>query len=128
MNMDVSTWMALESATQGDQPGRAVNGATLRRIASFARLHRRALLLFLLLSIVSAILTVATPVLAGRVVDAIIQRQEVSTVIGLALLIAALAIVDAAVGLAERWQSSSIGEGLILDLRRAVMFCTARRG
>ena len=31
-----------------------------------------------------------------------------------------VALVDAAVGIAERWQSSKIGEGLILDLRRAV--------
>src|ERR671920_2006648 len=38
----------------------------------------------------------------------------------LALLIAAIAVVEAGVGLVERWQSSSIGEGLILDLRRAV--------
>ncbi len=120
MNMDVSTWMALRSATQSNQPRRAVNGATLRRIAGFARPHRRALVAFLLLSVVSAVLTVATPVLAGRVVDAIVERQDVGTVVGLAVLIAAIAVVDAGVGLAERWQSSRIGEGLILDLRRAV--------
>ena len=34
--MDVSTWMALESAMQGDQPRRGVSGATLRRIGGFA--------------------------------------------------------------------------------------------
>src|SRR5690606_18549686 len=48
------------------------------------------------------------------------EGQDVSTVVVLALVIAAIAIVEAAVGLVERWQSSSIGEGLILDLRRAV--------
>jgi ATP-binding cassette, subfamily B, bacterial len=120
MNMDVSTWMALESAMQGDQPRRGVSGATLRRIGGFARPHRRALVAFLVLSVISAVLTVATPVLAGRVVDAIVERRDVGTVVGLAVLIAALAIVEAGVGLAERWQSASIGEGLILDLRRAV--------
>jgi ATP-binding cassette subfamily B protein len=118
--MDVSTWMALESAMQGDQPRRGVSSATLRRIATFARPHRRALLLFLILSVLSAILTVATPVLAGRVVDAIVEREAIQTVVGLALLIATIAIVEAGVGLAERWQSARIGEGLILDLRRAV--------
>ena len=40
--------------------------------------------------------------------------------IRLAILIALIALLDAAVGVAERWQSSKIGEGLILDLRRAV--------
>src|SRR5918998_1433940 len=120
MNMDVSTWMALESAIQGDQPRRAPTGATLRRIGAFARPQRRALLLFLGLSVISAVLTVATPVLAGRVVDAIVERRDASTVIVLAVVIALIAIVEAGVGLAERWQSSRIGEGLILDLRRAV--------
>jgi len=118
--MDVSTWMALESAMQGDQPRRGVSRATLRRIAEFARPHRRTLLWFLLLSVISATITVATPVLAGRVVDAIVERQAMDTVIGLALLIAALAILDAGIGLVTRWQSAGIGEGLILDLRRAV--------
>ena len=118
--MDVSTWMALESAMQGDQPRRGVSSATLRRIATFARPHRRALLLFLILSVLSAILTVATPVLAGRVVDAIVRREAIQTVVGLAVLIATIAFVEAGVGLVERWQSARIGEGLILDLRRAV--------
>src|SRR5690606_21311108 len=41
-------------------------------------------------------------------------------VIGLAVVIAGVALLDAVVGVAERWQSAKIGEGLILDLRRAV--------
>ena len=120
MNMDVSTWMALESAMQGDQPRRRIDGATLRRIGGFARPYVGALLVFLLLSVISAILTVATPVLAGRVIEAIVAQHDVSTVVGLAVLIAVIAVLDAGVGLAQRWQSARIGEGLIFDLRRAV--------
>ena len=105
---------------QGDQPRRGVSRATLRRIWEFARPHRVSLLWFLGLSVVSAVLTVATPVVAGRIVDAIVGGQELSIVVGLALVIAAIAVVEAGVGLGERWQSSRIGEGLILDLRRAV--------
>ena len=41
-------------------------------------------------------------------------------VIGLAVLIAVVALADAAVGLLERWTSSQLGENLILDLRRRV--------
>jgi ATP-binding cassette, subfamily B, bacterial len=118
--MDVSTWMALESVMYGNQPKRGVNRATLRRIVEFARPHRRALPAFLLLSIISAILTVAAPVLAGQVVDAIVAGRAVSTVVTLAVLIAVIAILDAGVGLVARWLSARIGEGLILDLRRAV--------
>ena len=120
MEMGFSHWMALESAMQGDQPRRTFSRATLRRIAAFARPHRRALAAFLVFSVISAVLTVATPVLAGQVVDAIIQQKSESLVIGLAVVIALIALLDAVVGVAERWQSSKIGEGLILDLRRAV--------
>jgi len=92
----------------------------LRRILGFARPHRRDLIIFLLLSVVSAVLIVATPVLAGRVVDTIVGGGEVSTVIRLSVIIALIALLEAAVGLFSRWLSSRIGEGLILDLRRAV--------
>ena len=53
-------------------------------------------------------------------VGAIVEGGDERTVVGLAVLIAVIAVVEAGVGLAERWQSSRIGEGLILDLRRAV--------
>src|SRR5689334_8512419 len=102
MNMDVGTWIALESAMQGDQPRRGIPRATLRRIASFARPHRRALVAFLILSVVLAVLTVATPVLAGRVVDAIVERGDMGTVIGLSVLIAVIAVFEAGLGLWQR--------------------------
>jgi ATP-binding cassette, subfamily B, bacterial len=112
--------MALSSAMQGDQPRRGVGRATLRRIARFARPHRKTLAAFLILSVVSAILSVATPVLAGRVVEAIVERRDTGTVIGISVLIAVIAIVEAGLGLLQRLQSARIGEGLILDLRQSV--------
>ncbi len=120
MEMDFSHWRALERAMQGDQPRRAFSRETLRRVWTFAQPQRRALTAFLVLSVAAALLTVATPVLAGRVVDAIVEGGDVTTVMWLAIAIALVAVVDAVVGMAERWQSSKIGEGLILDLRRAV--------
>ena len=118
--MDVSVWMALQSTMQDGGHRRSVTRATLRRVAAFARPHRRALVAFLALSTAGAVLGVATPVLAGRAVDAIIAGDGVATVSGLAGVIATLAVAGAGLGLLERMQSSRIGEGLILDLRRAV--------
>jgi ABC-type multidrug transport system fused ATPase/permease subunit len=120
MQMDFGHWMALESAMQGDQPRRAFSRTTIRRIGAFARPHRRALIAFIALSVLTAVLTVATPVLAGQVVDAIVDGRSQSTVLVLAGLIALIAVLEAVVGIAERWQSARIGEGIILDLRRAV--------
>jgi ATP-binding cassette subfamily B protein len=121
VEMDFGHWMALESAMNAsDQPKKAFSRATLKRILVFARPHRRALGIFLVLSATTAVLTVATPVLAGQVIDEITQGRDQGRVIWLALLIAGISLLDAAVGIAERWQSSKIGEGLILDLRREV--------
>ncbi|WP_030108516.1 ABC transporter ATP-binding protein [Kutzneria albida] len=97
-----------------------VRRGTMRRVLEFARPHWGKLGIFLGLTVVDALLAVSTPVLAGQVVDAIINKAAVSAVVGTAVLIAVLAVVGALTGLLERWQSSRIGEGLIYDLRRAV--------
>src|SRR5688572_5712065 len=106
MELDFNHWMALESAMQADQPRRPFSRATLRRVWEFARPHRRALVGFLVLSVATAVLTVATPVLAGRVVDEIVDGRSTARVVGLAAIIAVLALVDAVVGIAGRWQSA----------------------
>jgi ABC-type multidrug transport system fused ATPase/permease subunit len=118
MDMNFDSWMALESAMQ--EGGKTVSRATVRRIIRFARPLRAAVMVLLLLSSVTAVLAVATPLIAGRVVDAIVNHEDSSIVVVLALVIAAIALVDAAVGMVERWQSSRVGEELILQLRQSV--------
>ncbi|PSJ24972.1 ABC transporter [Streptosporangium nondiastaticum] len=120
MDMEVTAWTSLHSAMNAEQGRRPLSRATLRRIAAFARPHRRKLGQFLLLSVVTALLAVATPILAGRVVGAIVHGDDTGTVIRLALLIAVLAVAEAGLGLLTRWLSATLGEGLILDLRTAV--------
>ncbi len=113
-------WQLMRGAMLSQEPRRKVGRETVRRVWDFASPHRRSLVALLVVTVVSAVIAVATPLLAGRVVDVVINRQGVRTIVILALLIAGLAIVDAALSLMERWQASRIGEGLILDLRRAV--------
>ncbi|MFC4536841.1 ABC transporter ATP-binding protein [Sphaerisporangium dianthi] len=120
MDMEVTAWHSLYNAMHAEQDRRPFSRATLRRIGRFARPHRRILALFLLLSVASAVLAVASPVLAGRVVDAIVHRAPVESVVTMAALIAVIALLDAGLGLVTRWLSANIGEGLILDLRTAV--------
>ena len=92
----------------------------LSRIWRFAQRHHRKLAVFLAVSVVSALLTVATPLLAGRVVDEITGPGVTSVVVMLAAVIAVVAVAEAGVALVTRWLSATIGEGLILDLRTAV--------
>ncbi|WP_406509949.1 ABC transporter ATP-binding protein [Streptomyces sp. NBC_00212] len=120
MSMEATAWTQLHNVMNAQQDKRPLNRATLRRVAAFARPHRRRIALFLVLSVATALLAVATPLLAGRVVDAIVGGKESGTVIRLALFIAAIAVAEAALGIVSRWLSSTLGEGLILDLRTAV--------
>ncbi|WP_167828938.1 ABC transporter ATP-binding protein [Streptomyces sp. MZ04] len=120
MSMETTAWTQLHSVMNAEQDRRPFARATLRRIGAFARPHRRRIAHFVLLSIVTALLAVATPVLAGNVVNAIVSDGESSLVVRYALLIAAIAVAEAGLGLLSRWLSANLGEGLILDLRTAV--------
>ncbi|WP_049567063.1 ABC transporter ATP-binding protein [Streptomyces sp. SBT349] len=120
MSMEMTAWNAMYNARHAKDDQRPFSKETFRRIGGFARPHRRALVAFLVLSVATALLAVATPVLAGRVVNAISDGAAESTVVRLALLIAAIALAEAGIGLAARWLSARIGEGLILDLRTTV--------
>jgi ATP-binding cassette subfamily B protein len=120
MDMEVTAYMSMYHAMNAEDDKRPFSKATLRRIWGFARPHKRQLTFFLVLSVVTAALAVATPVLAGRVVDAIVNGDDSGTVTTLALLIAGIALAEAGLGIVGRWLSARIGEGLILDLRTAV--------
>ncbi len=136
MSMEGAAWSSLYSTVYARRDERPFSMATLRRIGGFARPHRRRLLVFLALSTAAAALAVATPVLAGQVVNAIsgeggpsavvrlvgsaVGGSLTGVVIGLAVLIAVIAVLEAALGVLVRYLSSSIGETLILDLRTAV--------
>lgn len=100
--------------------GRRISGATIKRILTFARPHRKTIALFVVVSVVLAILGVVTPVLAGRVVNAITGGQDISAVVWLAVGIAIVALLDAGLSVLNRLLSSRVGEGLIYDLRTTV--------
>ena len=93
---------------------------TWRRVFRFARPYRLELFVFLLLVIGDALIGVATPVLAGRVINTITRNGEANVVVQIALVIAGLAVVDAGLSFSQRWYSARIGEGLIYDMRTAV--------
>jgi ATP-binding cassette, subfamily B, bacterial len=91
-----------------------------RRVAGFARPYRPELGVFLTLIVIDAVIGVATPILAGQIINTITTHGAPAVVVRLALVIAALAVLDAALSFAQRWYSARIGEGLIFDMRTAV--------
>ncbi|MGU3436157.1 ABC transporter ATP-binding protein [Actinomycetes bacterium M1A6_2h] len=120
MSMESVAYSQMYRSASAPDTSRPFSRVTVRRILVFARPLRRLLIGFLILSVFSAALAVATPVLAGRVVDAIVRGSDYRTVLILALIIAFVALLDAASGLMNRWLSSRIGEDLIFSLRTKV--------
>ena len=97
-----------------------LKAGTLRRIFSFALPYRKSLAIFIFTVVIDAILIVATPLLLRSLVDDGVVPGRSDIVTRLALIVAALAIADAAFSMMGRWFSSRIGEGLIYDLRSQV--------
>ncbi|MDQ4116496.1 MAG: ABC transporter ATP-binding protein/permease [Actinomycetota bacterium] len=114
----------LHGVIRSADTAKPIASGTWRRIWGFVRPYRRWLSCFLALTTVTAVIGVATPLLAGRVVNAIVEANQLSeatrTVVVLALGIAGMALLEAVVGLGGRWFSSRVGEGLIEDLRVSV--------
>lgn len=120
MSMEGAAWSSLWSTMGSKKADGGITPGTLKRTVAFARPYRTKLAIFVVLSVASAVLAVATPVLAGQVINAINGHTAVSVVVNLALLIALVAVLDAISSLIIRWLSSSLGEQVILDLRTAV--------
>lgn len=120
MSMEMAAWNTMYHATHAQEDSRPFSAATLKRIGAFARPHSKPLIWFLGLSVLTAALAVASPLLAGQVVDVIVSGGPLSMVGALAALIAAVAVAEAVLGLVVRWLSSRVGEGLIVDLRTTV--------
>lgn len=65
MSMETTAWTQLHSVMNAQQDTRPFAPATLRRIAAFARPHRRRITQFVVLSVVTALTAVATPFSQG---------------------------------------------------------------
>ena len=90
---------------------------TFKRIMGYAAKYRRYISFFLATVVIDAVLIVTTPLLLRKLIDDGVIPKDGPLVTKLALLVALLAIADAAFNIAGRWFSSRVGEGLIYDLR-----------
>lgn len=121
MSMERAAMMSMHRMSRGEETARQeLTPGTVRRTLQFAARYRGKLIFFLILSVLGAVLGVASPILAGDVVNAIVGGQNAPLIVRLALLIAAVAVADAALSVVTRWLSSELGERIIYDLRTAV--------
>jgi len=117
----MNAWQAYSGFTaDGKVKEQQLASGTIRRIMSYARIYKSAIIIFLALLVVQALLVVASPLLFKRIVDRAIPTHDSRMVTILALMIALVAILDAALGVYSRKMQSVIGEGLIYNLRSEV--------
>ncbi|HUZ27405.1 MAG TPA: ABC transporter ATP-binding protein [Streptosporangiaceae bacterium] len=119
--MSMSSWQAMRSFSRDRSvTSQRLKPGSVRRIAAYARPYRGSLALFLSAVVLDAVVMVTVPLLLKVIIDQGILAKNTGLVIGLAALIAGLALVDALLTMVQRWLSSRIGEGLIYDLRSQV--------
>ncbi|GAC1378955.1 MAG: ABC transporter ATP-binding protein [Marmoricola sp.] len=97
-----------------------LNRRTLRRVATFARPHRRSIAVFIVLTVIDAAIVIVNPLLAQRLIDHGLLHHNLSLVIWLAVGMAATSVLDSVLSVATGYLSSRIGESLIFDLRTQV--------
>lgn len=120
MSMGGTAWSALHSMSRDDVGDVHLRPGTGRRVLTYAGPYRKQIVVFLVLTVLDALLIVATPLLLKEIVDRGVAQQDSSLVVRLSLLVALIAFFDAGLSILLRWMSARIGEGLIFDLRRQV--------
>lgn len=97
-----------------------LSSGTLKRVMTYATEFRVYIFIYLSLLVFDSLLVVAAPLLFKRIVDTAIPNKDLGMVINMSLLIAGTAILGAVLGLISRRMSSTIGEGLIFNMRTQV--------
>jgi ATP-binding cassette subfamily B protein len=94
-----------------------VSGALVRRVWRYARPYKSQLAVFLACVVAESAVMVIPPLLMRRIVDDAIPSGDRRLVALLAAGALTVYLVNASLGLLERFLSATIGEGVIFDLR-----------
>ncbi|MSZ18860.1 MAG: ABC transporter ATP-binding protein, partial [Actinobacteria bacterium] len=100
--------------------GARMKRASLRRAWQFSSPYKWQIIGFLLAIVASALAALAPPLLFRAILDTAIPEGNRGLITTLAVILVIAAIADAGLAIIQRWLSSSIGEGLIYDLRVAL--------
>src|SRR5579859_623360 len=108
-----SWWRTIGS---GDQKPK-ISWRLIRRVLGYARPYRFKIVLVLLTILISSLLGLVTPLLFKSLIDNALQQHNVTLLDMLALGIIAIPLVNGAISILQRYLNSSIGEGVIYELR-----------
>ncbi len=104
-----------------DEPAKLnLSRRLLRRVASYAWPYRLRIVLMLGTILVVTVLSLIPPLLYRDLIDNALPHRDYGRLNLLALGMIGVPIVNGLVGVLQRYLSSTIGEGIICDLRRAL--------
>jgi ATP-binding cassette subfamily B protein len=90
----------------------------LRRVWKYGRPYKWGLAAVLVTIFIISGLGVVPPILSRALIDEAIPKKDITQLTWLGLGMILVPLISALVGIAQRWWSSRVGEGIIFDLRR----------
>ncbi|MBX3082973.1 MAG: ABC transporter ATP-binding protein [Anaerolineae bacterium] len=97
-----------------------VSWALIRRVLGYAKPYRWKIAGVLALILVSQGLSLLSPLLFGQIIDKALYKGDGGLLDRLALVIVIIPILNGVIGVVQRYFNSSIGEGVIYQLRTAL--------
>lgn len=97
-----------------------VSRALLRRVVAYARPYWSQASLMIGSIILTSMLNLAPPLLYRDLLDNTLPNRDAARLNLLALGVVGIPVLTGLIGVAQRYLSASIGEGIIFDLRRAL--------
>src|SRR5215217_5956763 len=112
----MSMYMMMRRMSQDpDIAQHQLSQGVVRRVLRFATPYRVPIAIFVALVVILAALAVAPPLLFKEIIDQGVLQGNQRVVIIVSLTLAGIAVLQAVLGMVQRWFSSTIGEGLIFD-------------
>ncbi|MEJ2012050.1 MAG: ABC transporter ATP-binding protein [Anaerolineales bacterium] len=111
-------WSFVRYDEEQDQPH--VSRALLLRVASYARPYARKVVIILATMLAISLLSLVPPLLIRDLIDHTLPDKNISRLNLLAVGMVLVPLVNGLLGVAQRYASAAIGEGIIYDLRRAL--------
>jgi ATP-binding cassette subfamily B protein len=111
-------WSYIRYDEERDRP--EVSRSLLRRVAGYARPYWGQAVLLIILIIVTSLFSLIPPLLYRALIDDALPNGDVAFVNLIAIGIVGIAVLVGLIEVAQRYFSSTIGEGIIYDLRRGL--------
>jgi ATP-binding cassette subfamily B protein len=111
-------WSYIRYDAEQDRP--EVSWALIKRAAAYGRPYAAGIFAMLGIILLTSLLHLVPPLLTRSLIDTAIPQRDLRLLVLLSLGMVAIPLTNGLLGVAQRFLSASIGEGVIYDLRVAL--------